>query len=117
MMKIRLEQIAWARSGDKGPNSNVGIAFRHQELYDWALSALNEEAVATHFAQIALDGVTRYELPNLFALNFILKNSLGGGGSESLLNDAQGKTHGQGLLQMEVELPDSLAHLVDKLPA
>lgn len=115
-MNITLEQIAWARSGDKGPHSNVGIVFRHRELYDWALGALSEQAVAAHFSQIALDGVIRYELPNLFALNFILKNSLGGGGSESLLNDAQGKTHGQALLQMKVELPEALSAFVDELP-
>ncbi len=116
-MRIRLEQIAWARSGDKGPNSNVGVLFRHEALYRWALETLSVERVGAHLARIAQGGVIRYELDNLRALNFILKDSLGGGGSESLLNDAQGKTHGQALLQLELELPEALAHLVDPLPA
>jgi len=115
-MRIRLEQIAWARSGDKGPNSNAGVVFRHRELYEWALGALSEERVGAHLARIALGGVRRYELPNLLALNFILLDSLGGGGSESLLNDAQGKTHAQALLQLEMELPEALSALVDALP-
>jgi hypothetical protein len=116
-MHVRLEQIAWARSGDKGPNSNVGVLFRHEELYRWALEVLTEERVGAHLARIARGGVKRYELPNLLGLNFILLDSLGGGGSESLLNDAQGKTHGQALLQLELELPSELAVLVDLLPA
>jgi hypothetical protein len=115
-MRIRLEQIAWARSGDKGPNSNAGVIFRHAELYQWALGVLSEERVGAHLARIALGGVKRYELPNLLALNFILMDSLGGGGSESLLNDAQGKTHAQALLQLELELPETLASFVDPLP-
>jgi hypothetical protein len=115
-MRVRLEQIAWARSGDKGPNSNVGLLFRRPELYQWALATLDEALVGAHLARIALGGVTRYELPNLLALNFILHDSLGGGGSESLRSDAQGKTHGQALLQLEVELPDALAGFVDQLP-
>lgn len=115
-MQVRLEQIAWARSGDKGPNSNVGVLFRHEPVYRWALDALSTEVVGAHLAGIARGGVTRHELPNLLALNFILRDSLGGGGSESLLNDAQGKTHGQALLRLVVELPEDLAPYVDSLP-
>lgn len=109
-MKITLAQIAHARSGDKGPHSNVGILFRHHEAYEWAVSTLTVERVKAHFSRIALGDITRYELPNLMALNFILGESLGGGGSMSLKNDAQGKTHGQALLRMEVDFPDALAH-------
>ncbi len=108
-MKIRLEEIAHARSGDKGPHSNVGIVFGHEDVYKWALAVLTEERVKKHFEAIALGKVIRYELPNLWALNFMLGDSLGGGGSLSLKNDAQGKTHGQALLRMEVDLPDELA--------
>jgi hypothetical protein len=115
-MKIRLEQIAWARSGDKASGSNVGLLFRHEQLYTWALSYMSVERVSVFFKDIALGGVVRYELPNLFALNFLLADSLGGGGSESLKNDAQGKTHGQAMLQMIVDLPDEFAHFVDDLP-
>lgn len=109
-MKITLARIAHARSGDKGPHSNVGILFRSPEVYQWAVSTLTVERVKAHFSRIALGTVTRYELPNLMALNFILGESLGGGGSMSLKNDAQGKTHGQAMLRMEVEFPDALAH-------
>jgi hypothetical protein len=114
-MKIRLEQIAWARSGDKASGSNVGVLFRHEGLYLWACEYLSIERVKSHFQQIALGEVKRYELPNLLSLNFLLGDSLGGGGSESLKNDAQGKTHGQAMLQMIVDLPDEFACLVDTL--
>jgi hypothetical protein len=115
-MKVRLEQIAWARSGDKGPGSNVGLCFRHEPLFRWARGALSPAVVKEHLKGFVLGEVRRYELPNLLAFNYLLGDSLGGGGSESLLTDAQGKTHGQALLQLEVELPDELAPYVDTLP-
>ena len=108
-MKILLGQIAHARSGDKGSSSNVGLMFYSDEVYDWAKTYITEQRVKEHFNTIAKGDVKRYEMDNLKALNFILSDSLGGGGSESLLNDSQGKTHGQALLIMEVELPDRLA--------
>jgi len=107
-MKIRLGQIAYARSGDKGSNSNTGLLFYSPEVYDWAKTHITVERVKEHFHSIVKGDVIRFELDNLLALNFILGDSLGGGGSESLLNDAQGKTHGQALLIMDVELPDHL---------
>ena len=107
-MKIRLVQIAHARSGDKGSSSNVGLMFYSDDVYEWAKTYITEKRVKEHFNNIVKGDVKRYEMDNLHALNFILGDSLGGGGSESLLNDAQGKTHGQALLMMEVELPDHL---------
>ena len=107
-MKIKLGKIAHARSDDKGPNSNVGLIFRHPEIYAWANTYITSAMVKTHFSSLVKGGVKRYEMNNLCALNFILCDSLGGGGSESLLNDAQGKTHGQALLLMEVDLPEHL---------
>ena len=115
-MKVRLEQIAWARSGDKGPGSNVGVCFRHEPLFRWALDALTPAFVKDRIGGFVKGEVVRYELPNLLSLNFLLGDSLGGGGSESLLTDAQGKTHGQALLQVEVDLPEELAVFVDELP-
>jgi hypothetical protein len=106
-MKIRLDMVAHARSGDKGSNSNVGLIFYSKEVYEWAKIYITAERVKEHFQGIIKRDVTRYEMDNLQALNFILGDSLGGGGSESLLNDAQGKTHGQALLIMEVDLPMS----------
>jgi len=105
-MKINLAQIAHSRSGDKGSNSNAGIIFYSRDIYKWAKQYLTADRVKAHFKSIVKGDVKRYEMDNLKALNFILENSLGGGGSESLLNDAQGKTHGQALLIMEVDLPD-----------
>ena len=107
-MKINLSQIAHARSGDKGSNSNVGLIFYSDEVYEWAKIHITAKHIKEYFKSIVKGDVTRYELDNLLALNFILGDSLGGGGSESLLNDAQGKTHGQALLIMEVDLPDYL---------
>ena len=107
-MTINLGQIAHARSGDKGASSNIGLIFYSIEVYDWAKTFITPERVKKHFQGIAKGNVIRYEMDNLLALNFILGDSLGGGGSESLLNDAQGKTHGQALLIMEVEIPNHL---------
>ena len=111
-MQINLGQIAYSRSGDKGSNSNVGLIFYSEDIYEWAKRYITEEMVKQHFQGIVKGNVRRYKMDNLKALNFILEDSLGGGGSESLLNDAQGKTHGQSLLVMEVELPDQLAHYI-----
>ncbi len=103
MAKIKLADIAQARSGDKGDGSNVGIFAHNQADYEFLKEVLTPERVKQHFAKICKGDVVRYEAPNLLALNFILHDSLGGGGSESLKTDAQGKTHGLALLEMEVE--------------
>ena len=107
-MKIKLSIISNTRSGDKGKNSNVGIVFKNQLLYQWAKENLTSEVIKSYFKSVVKGKVIRYELPNLWALNFILHDSLGGGGSESLINDAQGKTHGQALAMMEVEIPEEI---------
>jgi hypothetical protein len=107
-MKVKLDEIAHARSGDKGDASNVGLIAQTPELFEVLREQVTAERVKEHFRQVCRGPVQRYELPNILALNFILHDSLGGGGTESLKNDAQGKTHAQGLLQMEVEVPESL---------
>jgi hypothetical protein len=104
----KLGEIALARSGDKGAASNVGVVARSAAWYDLLRRELTAERVARHFGLVARGGVERYEVPNLRALNFILHDSLGGGGTASLKTDAQGKTHGQGLLEMEIEVPEDL---------
>ena len=108
MRKVRLSALAHARSGDKGPNSNVGIIAYDQAAYAVIKKQLTAAQVKQYFKGIVKGEVIRYELDNLLALNFILGDSLGGGGSESLLNDAQGKTHAQKLLTMEIDIPDDL---------
>lgn len=107
-MKIPLSRIAYARSGDKGDGSNVGVVAYNAEIYKVLQSQLTTDRVKQHFKEICFGDVDRYEAPNLLALNFILHDSLGGGGSESLKTDAQGKTHGLGILFMEIEVPDDL---------
>ena len=111
-MKIRLGQIAYSRSGDKGSSSNVGLIFYSLDVYEWAKTFITAKRVKEHFRSIVKGDVIRYEMDNLLALNFILNDSLGGGGSESLLNDPQGKTHGQALLIMEVDLPKHLTPFI-----
>lgn len=105
---VALSTIAHARSGDKGEGSNVGLIANSAELYEVILREVTPERVKEHFAGFVRGPVDRYEVANLNALNFILHDSLGGGGTESLKTDAQGKTHGQGLLQMRIEVPEAL---------
>ncbi|MHC5064614.1 MAG: AtuA-related protein [Planctomycetota bacterium] len=100
---VKLGEIAQARSGDKGDGSNVGIFAHTPEDYAFLKRELTVERVKEHFTKICFGEVERYELDNLLALNFILHDSLGGGGSESLKTDAQGKTHGLAILEMELE--------------
>jgi hypothetical protein len=100
---VKLSSFAWARSGDKGDGSNVGIFVKTKADYELIKKALTVDAVKRHFHGICKGEVTRYEAENMLALNFLLRDSLGGGGSESLKTDAQGKTHGLALLEMEVE--------------
>ena len=106
MKKVQLHEISCTRSGDKGPNSNVGVVFYNEEIYKWAVVNLTASLIKNHFKSIVKGNVVRYELPNLYALNFILEDSLGGGGSDTLINDAQGKTYGQALMLLEVNIPE-----------
>jgi hypothetical protein len=108
-MRVKLEQIAHARSGDKGDASNVGLIAQTPAIYEALRAQVTAERVKEHFRNVCRGPVQRYELPNILALNFILHDSLGGGGTESLKNDAQGKTHAQGLLQMEIDVPEGLS--------
>ena len=107
-MKNKLKDIAYGRSGDKGMNSNVGLIFINQKVYSWAKSNISASLVKKYLSSIVKGEVTRYELDNIYALNFILEKSLGGGGSETLLNDAQGKTHAQLLLTMIIDIPKDM---------
>ena len=107
-MKIPLSKLAYARSGDKGDGSNVGVVAYTKDIFEFLQKELTTVRVKEHFKEICFGKVDRYEAPNLLALNFILHDSLGGGGSESLKTDAQGKTHGLGILFMEMEVPDGL---------
>ena len=107
-MKIKLIDIAHARSGDKGDTGNVGVIARKPEYYPLLEKYLTVERVKQHFAGICLGDVERFELENLGALNFLLHHSLGGGGTRSLKNDAQGKTLSNVMLRMEIEIPEKV---------
>lgn len=108
-MKVQLLKLAHARSGDKGDAGNVGVIARRQEWYPIIAEALTAERVKEHFTGICHGPVERFELPNLWALNFLLHNTLGGGGTVSLKLDAQGKTLSSAMLRMEIDVPDDMA--------
>lgn len=115
MVRIRLLDLAHARSGDKGDTANVGVIALRPEFYPVLVEQLTPERVKEHFEGICLGEVERYELPNLQALNFLLHNSLGGGGTVSLKTDAQGKTLSTAMLRMEVEVPEEIAQQARQL--
>ena len=115
MTRIRLGDIAHARSGDKGDGSNVGVIAYTEAGFRLLRRELTAERVKAHFAAICKGPMERFEVPNLRAFNFILHDSLGGGGSESVKTDAQGKTHGLALLRMELDLPGDVS-LADLKP-
>ena len=108
-MKIQLVKLAHARSGDKGDTANVGLIALRDELYPILVREVSAERVKDHFKGICKGEVERFELPNLQALNFLLHESLGGGGTLSLMTDAQGKTFSTALLRMMVEISDEEA--------
>jgi hypothetical protein len=114
MPLVLLVRIATARSGDKGAGSNVGVIARSDAAFAFLKEHLDAGRVRSHMAGINSGGVKRYEADNLRLLNFVLEDSLGGGGSASLRTDAQGKTHGLAVLRMEIDVPQSV---IDRTPA
>ncbi len=105
-MKIQLKDLAHARSGDKGDTANVGLIALKEEYYPILVREVTAERVKEHFGDMVRGDVERFELPNLGALNFLLHGSLGGGGTLSLMTDAQGKTFSTALLRMYIEADD-----------
>jgi hypothetical protein len=105
MPRVQLREIAHARSGDKGNTANIGLIALKPEWYPVLAGQVTADRVKEHFRGICLGEVERFELPNLFALNFLLHESLDGGGTISLRIDAQGKTYSAALLRMEVDVP------------
>jgi hypothetical protein len=108
-VKVQLLKLAHARSGDKGDTANVGLIALRSEFYPVLVREVTAERVKKHFRGIVNGEVERFELPNLGALNFLLHESLGGGGTLSLMTDAQGKTFSTALLRMMIEVPDEEA--------
>lgn len=112
MSRVQLVHLAHTRSGDKGDTANVGVIAYDEAHYDLLREALTPEAVKAHFGTMVKGEVERFELPNLSALNFLLHGALGGGGTMSLMNDAQGKVFSTALLRMEIDVPDDVAAAV-----
>jgi hypothetical protein len=108
-LQIKLTKLAHARSGDKGDTANVGVIALRDEFYPLLVREVTADRVKQHFQGICKGDVERFELPNLGALNFLLHESLGGGGTLSLMTDAQGKTFSTAMLRMEIEVPDKEA--------
>jgi hypothetical protein len=111
MPRIALVDLAHARSGDKGNIANIGVIAYRPEDYALLDELVTAEAVKAHFGD-AVGRVQRFELPNLNALNFMLHDALDGGGTVSLMNDAQGKVFSSVLLRMEVDVPEDVARSV-----
>ncbi len=106
MVCLQLTKLAHARSGDKGDTANVGLIALRDEYYPLLVREVTAERVKQHFEPICRGKVERFELPNLCALNFLLHESLGGGGTLSLMTDAQGKTFSTALLRMKIEITE-----------
>ena len=108
-MQIQLVKLAHARSGDKGDTANVGLIALRDDIYPILVREVTALRVKQHFRGICKGDVERYELPNLGALNFLLHESLGGGGTLSLMTDAQGKTFSTALLRMKIDISEAEA--------
>jgi hypothetical protein len=111
-MQVQLVNIAHARSGDKGDTANVGVIALRPEIYPILVREVTAERVKEHFGEMVKGDVERFELPNLNSLNFLLHGSLGGGGTKSLMTDAQGKTFSTALLRMYVTIADDEAEQI-----
>lgn len=108
MITVKLRRVAYARSGDKGTTANIGVIAYTQPLFLHLRQILTAERVRSYFLPLGAGVVERYELPNLWAFNFVLPELLHGGGSRSLHIDAQGKALGQAILEMDVAIPEAL---------
>ncbi len=118
----RLFLLAHGRSGDKGDIVNIGVIARREEWYEDLVEELSAERVQRYLEPVGTGPVERFELPNLSALNFLVRRALGGGGAKTLRLDAQGKTYAQALLRMPLELSEDVVHAVqghwgERLPA
>ena len=112
-MQIQLTRLAHARSGDKGDTANVGLIALKDEYYPLLVREVTAARVRQHFEGICQGEVERFELPNLSALNFLLHESLDGGGTLSLMTDAQGKTFSTALLRMNINVSEDEARQLE----
>ncbi|MFH0844007.1 MAG: hypothetical protein V1930_00905 [Pseudomonadota bacterium] len=108
MAQILLKDLAFARSGDKGDVSNIGIMAKSKKIYDFLLKAITPEKVKEHFKGMAKGNVEIYPMPNINSLEIILRQALGGGATCTLRFDQTGKSMGQALLRFKVDADESL---------
>lgn len=108
MPKVCLRDIAQARSGDKGNTCDLTLFARTEEMYELFRREITADKVKKHFAGLVLGDVTRFEVPNVLALKFLMEDALGGGAPSSLRTDNLGKSFGSNLLRMEIEVPAEL---------
>jgi hypothetical protein len=114
LVTVPMSKLAHARSGDKGDTCNIGVITRAPEIYPWMKKAITATVVKRWFRGICGGRVERHEVPNLGALNFLLHECLGGGGTVSLRIDAQGKTLSHALLTMNVTVPQALVKAAER---
>ena len=112
-MRVQLIKLAHARSGDKGDTANVGLIALRDEGYPILVREVTAERLKQQFRGIVHGDVERFELTNLGALNFLLHESLGGGGTLSLMTDAQGRTFSTALFRLEIEISDDEARKLE----
>jgi len=106
---MKLREIAHSRTGDKGNISNISVIAYDAKDYPLLLAQVTPDRVKAHFAGVVEGEVVRYELPKIFALNFVMDKALGGGVTRSLALDAHGKSLSSALLDLEIDaLPDRL---------
>ncbi|MDA3954211.1 MAG: DUF1446 domain-containing protein [Bacteroidales bacterium] len=107
-IKVKLNKICLARSGDKGNMVNIGVIARSKEIYDFINKHITADFIKDMFKEMCKGKVTRFELDNLLAMNFLLDESLDGGGTKSLMIDAQGKTFASAFLNQDIEIDPKL---------
>lgn len=112
MKRVPLVHLAHARSGDKGDTANVGVIAYEPAHYELLRKELTAQRVKAHLGQLVRGEVQRFELPKIWALNFLLHEALGGGGTLSLRTDSQGKVLSSALLRLEIDVPDDVARAV-----
>ncbi|WP_372574649.1 acyclic terpene utilization AtuA family protein [Ruegeria jejuensis] len=110
---VPLEQLAWARSGDKGDSASIGVIARHPDALPRIWAGLSAEVIAQLFEPELRGEVQRYYLPGSHAMNIVMTQVLGGGGIASLRNDPQGKSFAQRLLSLSIAVPASLIHRME----